>query len=132
MNPPCAVASPLHAPRVGKKLPFESAITSALRSVRLIGVWALDLWDGVTPAMAPPLSLGAPPPCVLVWGKVEEPGPSTYYRTVVIKLERTPSGGESQPLARDQTGDSASSAWMIVNRGSRIQWPVFNTGSQVK
>jgi hypothetical protein len=45
----CAVASPLHAPRVGKKLPFESAITSALRSVRLIGVWALDLWDGVTP-----------------------------------------------------------------------------------
>jgi hypothetical protein len=53
-------------------------------------------------------------------------------RTVVIKLEHTPSGGESQPLARDRTGDSASSAWMIVNRGSRIQWPVFNTGSQVK
>jgi hypothetical protein len=63
------MASPLHAPRVGKKLPFESTITSALRSVRLIGVWALDLWDGVTPAMAPPLGLGAPPPCVLVWGE---------------------------------------------------------------
>ena len=69
MNPPCAVASPLHAPRVGKKLPFESAITSALRSVRLIGVWALDLWDGVTPAMAPPLDLGRRRPVSWCGGK---------------------------------------------------------------
>jgi hypothetical protein len=64
--------------------------------------------------------------------KKEEPGPSIYYRTVVIKLERTPSGCESQPLARDRTGKSASLAWTIVNHGSRIQWPVFNTGSQVR
>jgi hypothetical protein len=59
----------------GKKLPFESAIISSLRSVRLNGVWALDLWVGVTPSMAPPLGLGAPPPCVLVGGKWRMEGP---------------------------------------------------------
>jgi hypothetical protein len=74
------VASPFHALNAGKKLPFESAIISALRSVCLNGVWALDLWDVVTPAMAPPLGLGVPPPYVLVGGgewRIE--GPSRRF-----------------------------------------------------
>jgi hypothetical protein len=76
--PPRSVDRPCHRTSAGMNPSIEFSIISALRSICLIEDSGIGVVHRRAPAMAPPLCLGAPPPCVLVRGETRVGQGETY------------------------------------------------------